>query len=97
MDKTSEKRVIKRSARTGTVDPRNAEVGAWIRQVRESKGLQQKPLSRAMGKPEHFLNRIEAGRQRISLIEIFDLLQAMGLQPDKSLQDLLEVMISDED
>ena len=27
-----------------------------------------------MGKPEHFLNRVEAGRQRIDLVELLDLL-----------------------
>lgn len=69
-----------RSARTSTVDPRYAELGAWIRQRRESKGLQQKPLSRVLGKPEHFLNRVESGRQRIGLIEFLELLAV--LDPD---------------
>jgi DNA-binding transcriptional regulator YiaG len=72
----NQKKLSKSAPRTSTLGtrPEYAELGDLIRGLRESKGLQQKPLSRAMGKPEQFLNKVEMGRQRIDVIEFLDLL-----------------------
>lgn len=53
-------------------------LGEWIRRERESRGLQQRPLSRAMGKPAEYLNKVEMGKQRIDVVEFFDLLWLMS-------------------
>jgi ribosome-binding protein aMBF1 (putative translation factor) len=68
--------------------PEYQRLGEWIRKARESKGLQQKPLSRALGKPEQFLNKVEQGRQRIDVVEFSDLLRELGC----SIQDGLEAL-----
>ncbi|MBS1702599.1 MAG: helix-turn-helix transcriptional regulator [Armatimonadetes bacterium] len=93
MSETEKNRTKNRSARSGTIDPRYAELGAWIRQLRESKGLQQKPLSRAMGKPEHFLNRVESGRQRIGLVEFLELLNILDPERKVAIDRLLDFTI----
>lgn len=90
MSKTEETSSKSRSARTSTIDARYAELGAWIRQLRESKGLQQKPLSRAMGKPEHFLNRVELGRQRIGIVEFLDLLKILDEDRSAEIERILK-------
>lgn len=53
-------------------------LGEWIRHERESRGLHQRPLSRAMGKPAEYLNKVEMGKQRIDVVEFFDLLWLMS-------------------
>ena len=70
--------------------PEYAELGEWIRKIRESKGLQQRPLSRALGKPEQYLTKVEAGRQRVDAVELFDLLSEMEYCQDKSFSEFLE-------
>lgn len=77
MEQKENGKVRSKTPRSTTIGsrPEYAELGEFIRKLRESKGLQQKPLSRAMGKPEQFLNKVEAGRQRIDVVEFFDLLK----------------------
>jgi transcriptional regulator with XRE-family HTH domain len=55
---------------------------------REAAGLQQKPVSRSLGKPEQYVNKVEHGRQRIDVIEFLDLCSTLGLDQDLTLRDL---------
>lgn len=58
-------------------------LGSWIRKLREERGIGQKPLSRKLGKPEVFLNKVEHGRQRIDLVEFADLLRELHAEPEE--------------
>lgn len=88
----SSERKKSRSARSAVLPhrPEYQRLGEWIRQARESKGLQQKPLSRRLGKPEQFLNRVEMGRQRIDVVDFVDLLKALGINEPLRLQEIFD-------
>lgn len=71
--------------------PEYERIGHWLRARREEASLQQKPLSRLMGKPEQFLNKVEHGRQRIDLVEFLDLCRVLGLDPGQTVGELAEI------
>lgn len=91
----SDKKEIARS-RQRSLDARAeyAELGQWIRKVRVSKGLEQRPLSRKLGKPEQYLTKVEAGKQRIDLVEFLDLMRLLDVQPEGSLSEQLDSLFS---
>ena len=66
-------------------------LGQWIRQERETRGLEQKPLSRAIGKPEQFLGKVESGKQRIDVVEFCDLMFAMGFEHEIGLTEIFRM------
>ena len=83
----------KRTPRSAVLDarPEYERLGRWLRARREQSGHQQKPLSRSIGKPEQFLNKVEHGRQRIDLIEFLDLFQALGLDRGMTIGELIDI------
>lgn len=88
-DESNEKRT--RALRSAVLDarPEYERLGRWIKKIRESKGLQQKPLSRALGKPEQFLNKVEHGRQRLDVVELIDLLKLLDLDESVPIGELM--------
>lgn len=72
--------------------PEYERLGKWLRSVREAAGLEQKPVSRAIGKPAQFLNKVEQGKQRIDVVEFVDLLRALNYVGDVAVNDLFEVL-----
>jgi len=81
----------KRTARSAVLDtrPEYERFGAWMRAQREAAGLQQRPISRLLGKPEQFINKVEHGKQRIDVVEFLDFCQALGIEPATTLGELL--------
>lgn len=75
--------------------PEYAELGEWIRKLRESRGLQQRPISRALGKPDQYLTKVEAGKQRIDVVEFLDLLDELGVKSDTTLIEYLDAFLID--
>jgi ribosome-binding protein aMBF1 (putative translation factor) len=69
--------------------PDYERIGLWIRGERMRRGVGQKELSRKLGKPEQFMNKVEHGRQRIDLVEFLDVAAILGLGRDVTLADLL--------
>lgn len=65
-------------------------LGEWIAKQRVAQGLDQKPLSRSLGKPDQFLNKVEQGKQRIDLIEFADLLAKLFPGKYDTLSQLLD-------
>jgi ribosome-binding protein aMBF1 (putative translation factor) len=90
-EKKTKRRAMVRTA-VLHVRPEYERLGEWIRSVRETAGLQQKPLSRAIGKPEQFLNKVEQGRQRIDVVEFVDLLRAMKFEGDIPVSELYQAL-----
>lgn len=85
----AEKKISRSRQRSLDARAEYAELGCWIRALRESKGLEQRPLSRKLGKPEQYLTKVEAGKQRIDVVEFVDLMKALGIDPTSSLSEWL--------
>jgi len=52
-------------------------LGALIRKAREDLGLTQRALARKLGRAETSVSKIEAGNQRIDLVELADIARAL--------------------
>lgn len=52
-------------------------VGKVIRQAREDLGITQRALARKVGRTETSISKIEAGDQRVDIVELLDIATAL--------------------
>lgn len=58
---------------------------ARLRTLRESAGLSQSELAKALGWPQQRLSAVEAGARRLDVIEFLALTDALGLTPEEAI------------
>jgi transcriptional regulator with XRE-family HTH domain len=51
-----------------------------LRAVREEKGLHQTDVAGALGHPQSFVSKYEAGARRLDLLELKDVCDAVGIE-----------------
>lgn len=51
-----------------------------LRAVREEKGLHQTDVAYALGRPQSFVSKYEAGARRLDLLELKDVCDAVGVE-----------------
>lgn len=51
-----------------------------LRAVREEKGLHQTDVAYALGHPQSFVSKYEAGARRLDLLELKDVCDAVGIE-----------------
>jgi transcriptional regulator with XRE-family HTH domain len=51
-----------------------------LRAVREEKGLHQTDVAYALGHPQSFVSKYEAGARRLDLLELKDVCDAVGVE-----------------
>jgi transcriptional regulator with XRE-family HTH domain len=51
-----------------------------FRAVREEKGLHQTDVAGALGRPQSFVSKYEAGARRLDLLELKDVCDAVGIE-----------------
>jgi transcriptional regulator with XRE-family HTH domain len=51
-----------------------------LRAVREEKGLHQTDVAFALGRPQSFVSKYEAGARRLDLLELKDVCDAVGVE-----------------
>lgn len=59
--------------------PEYFTLGEVLKEAREELGLTQRALARKIGRTETSIGKIEAGQQRIDLVELSDLAVALRL------------------
>lgn len=69
-------------------DPRNADLVALLKLVREGRGLTQAALGRKIGKPQSYVANVERQERRLDVLELFDWLAALDVEPLRFFQDL---------
>lgn len=62
-------------------DPRYKRLVRLLKQAREDAGLSQETLGRRLKRPQSYLGKIETYQRRLDALELFDLLEAMDLDP----------------
>jgi transcriptional regulator with XRE-family HTH domain len=67
-----------------------ARLGRWLGQQREAAGISQRALSRLVGKPESYINKVELGLRRIDLVEFLDIARAVKMDSKMPLAELLK-------
>jgi transcriptional regulator with XRE-family HTH domain len=58
--------------------PRYRRFVKRLREAREHAGLTQIDAARALGRPQSFIAKIEAGQRRVDVIELQDLAKVYG-------------------
>ena len=59
--------------------PEYITLGEVLREAREELGLTQRALARKLGRAETSIGKIEAGHQRIDLVELADVAAALRM------------------
>lgn len=62
-------------------DPRYKEVIDLLVAARIEAGLSQDALARRLGRPQSYIGKIETHERRLDALELFDLLEALGISP----------------
>lgn len=57
-----------------------------LRDRRETLGLSQSEVARALGWPQQRMSAVEAGARRLDVIEFFQLTSALGLTPSRAVK-----------
>ena len=58
---------------------------------REAADLTQQDVAKALGRHQPFISAIEAGQRRVDVVELLDLAEAIGFDPNELLQTLRKV------
>lgn len=100
------KKRLKRSGRTTTDDSRlTAEAGAWLRSLREERGISQVDMAAALGfSHRSAVSLIESGRSYLAPHHLRAYAAALGLEPRAFVKQLLsyyapvfyEIVLKDE-
>jgi transcriptional regulator with XRE-family HTH domain len=58
--------------------------------ARQEADLTQIQLANAIGRPQSFVSKVESGERRLDVIEVLEVLTALGVDPLEFLQKLLQ-------
>ncbi len=70
---------------------RHRRLSEMLVHYREQAGLKQSEVAALLGRHQPFVSNVEAGERRLDLIELLDLAEALGVDPRKLIDALLEV------
>ena len=62
-------------------DARYKRLVRLLKEARESRALTQDALGRRLRKPQSYLGKIETYQRRLDVLEFFDMLEAMEVDP----------------
>lgn len=61
-----------------------------LREARDSSGLSQAAVAKAIGRSQRFVSRCETGERRVDVVEFRDFCRAYGLPPEHFLDGFPE-------
>ncbi|ABE30559.1 helix-turn-helix domain-containing protein [Paraburkholderia xenovorans] len=71
-------------------DDRYQNAVARLKQLREQRGLHQQAVAERLGRTQTYVSRYESGGRRLDLIELLDVLVALGADPHEFIDRVLE-------
>lgn len=60
-------------------DPSRVRLAALLKQLRSDAGLRQADLAQRLGEPQSFVSKYESGEQRLDLVELKRICEALGV------------------
>jgi transcriptional regulator with XRE-family HTH domain len=66
-------------------------LGAWLAKMREAKGIAQSALAEQLSHDQSYVSRLEAGRRRVTVRDVFAWAGALGATWEEVLAGLNEV------
>lgn len=64
-------------------DPRYRELITLLTQARVDAGLSQDALAQRLDRPQSFIGKIETLQRRVDALELFDIIEALELDPSE--------------
>lgn len=71
-------------------DPRYQKLAELLLRERKELGLLQGELAEKLDKPQSFVSKYESGVRRLDMIELLEVLAALGVKPHAFLDKVLE-------
>lgn len=72
--------------------PRQQQLRALLRSLRERRGLTQTDVADRLARTQSFVAKYEGGERRLSVIEFIDVVRALDAKPSDVLQELIKVV-----
>ncbi len=72
--------------------PRQQQLRALLRTLREGRRLTQTDVADRLAKPQSFVAKYEGGERRLSVIEFIDVVRALDANPSDVLQQLIKAL-----
>lgn len=69
-------------------------LGEVLARAREAAGVRQADLAARLGMPASYLSKIENGTRRLDVIELVQIAEAMGVEPDAIVRDVAAALRS---
>ena len=70
-------------------DPRYKRLIERLISERKRNGMTQRDVAARLKQPASYVGKVETGQRRVDLIELVDMLEAMGVKPSKFITDAL--------
>lgn len=78
----------KKSRASARMRPEYQIVADRLRQAREEAGLSQTALAAELEVPQSWVSKAETGERRLDVVEVFEVLDALGVSPNVFFRDL---------
>jgi transcriptional regulator with XRE-family HTH domain len=70
-------------------DRRYQVIASLLADLRRERGLLQQDMAERLGRTQVFVSRYESGLRRVDLIELLDILRALGIDPHEFMDRVL--------
>ena len=70
---------------------RHEALRAFLVERRKQAGLRQIDLAKRLGRSQSYITEIESGQKRVGLLELMDLAEAIGFDPEKAIAHIAKL------
>jgi transcriptional regulator with XRE-family HTH domain len=70
-------------------DRRYQAIASLLAGMRREQGLLQQDMAERLGRTQTFVSKYESGMRRVDLIELLDILRALGIDPHEFMDRVL--------
>lgn len=75
-------------------DPRYEIFRSSLKELRKNQNITQQELADRLRRPQSFVSKLESGERNIDMIELFDVIVALGAKPEVAILELLKTIDS---
>lgn len=70
-------------------DPRYHQLVELLVAARKDAGLTQRDLAARLKRPPSYIGKLESAQRRLDVVELLDVLEALGIKPSKFVAELI--------
>ena len=72
-------------------DPRYQRMAKMLAELRQARGMLQTDLADRLQRPQAYVSRYETGNRRLDVVEFFDVLRALDVEPREAADRLYKI------